>query len=135
MHLILSYLVSIVIFVGLDMVWLSTMAPRYYRPILGDIALNGVALGPAAVFYLIYPIGLMIFAILPGLKSSSLSTAAMYGALFGFFTYATYDFTNQATLRNWSTSLSLIDVAWGTILAAVSATVTAALVLRYSPVR
>lgn len=132
---IACYFVTLVVFVGLDMAWLSIMAPRYYRPVLGDIALAGVALGPAAVFYLIYPIGLTIFAILPSLKSSSLSAAAMHGALFGFFTYATYDFTNQATLRNWSTSLSLVDIAWGTVLAAVSATVTVAVVLRFWPLR
>jgi uncharacterized membrane protein len=102
---------------------------------LGDIALTEVALGPAALFYLIYPVGLTLFAILPGLKSSSLSTAATYGALFGFFTYATYDLTNQATLRNWSTSLSLIDIAWGTLLACVSATVAVAVTLRFFPAR
>ena len=79
-------------------------------------------LPPAIAFYLIYPIGIVMFAILPGLKSESMSTASLYGALFGFFSYATYDLTNQATLRNWTFELTLIDMAWGTALAAGAAT-------------
>ena len=74
----------------------------------------------AAVFYLLYPVGLVVFAIAPALKSGSVVTALVYGALFGAFTYGTYDLSNQATLRNWTTTLTLIDVAWGTLLAATS---------------
>ena len=77
-------------FLAADMVWLGTMVNRIYRPALGDILSSSVNLPPALAFYLIYPIGLMIFAVLPGLKSGSVATAAIYGALFGFFTYATY---------------------------------------------
>ena len=132
MPALVSYLIALAAFVALDMAWLGVMAPRFYRPTLGDIALSSAAIGPAALFYLVYPVGLTIFAIGPGLKSESVMTTALYGALFGFFTYATYDLTNQATLRNWSTSLSLIDIAWGTTLGAASAALTAALILRFS---
>ena len=59
---------------------------------------------------------------LPALKSESLGEAALSGALFGFFTYMTYDLTNQATLRNWTSQLTLIDIGWGTLLGAISAT-------------
>jgi uncharacterized membrane protein len=97
------------------------MASRLYRPTLGDIMLADVNLPAAIAFYLIYPIGLVIFAILPALKSGSLAQAMLYGALFGFFTYATYDLTNQATLRNWTTQLTLIDAGWGTLLGAIAA--------------
>ncbi len=117
---LVGYGVALAVFVAADMVWLGTMAPRFYRPILGDIALSGVNLLPAIVFYALYPIGLLIFAIQPALKSGSMSMAVIYGALFGFFTYATYDLTNQATLRNWTMQLTLVDVAWGTILGAIS---------------
>ena len=117
---LVGYGVALAVFVAADMVWLGTMAPRFYRPILGDIALSGVNLLPAIVFYALYPIGLLIFAIQPSLKSGSMSMAVIYGALFGFFTYATYDLTNQATLRNWTMQLTLVDVAWGTILGAIS---------------
>jgi uncharacterized membrane protein len=116
-----AYLASLALFVVADMVWLGAMASRLYRPTLGDIALSNVNLAPATAFYIFYPLGLLIFAVLPALKSGSVSVALLYGALFGFFTYATYDLTNQATLRNWTFRLTLIDVAWGTTLAAASA--------------
>ena len=115
-----GYLAASVTFVAADMVWLGTMAPRFYRPTLGDIAIAGVSLPPAILFYAIYPIGLIIFAINPALKNGSLITAACYGALFGFFTYATYDLTNHATLRNWTLPLTVVDIAWGTVLAALT---------------
>jgi len=121
---LVGYGVALSVFVAADMVWLGTMASRLYRPTLGDIAISGVNLPPAILFYAIYPIGLVIFALQPALKSGSVSTAAIYGALFGFFTYATYDLTNQATLRNWTLQLTLVDVAWGTILGAVSASIS-----------
>ena len=123
MTYVTGYIASLIIFFGVDMIWLGIMAARVYRPIMGDIALSGVNLAPAIAFYTLYPIGLMLFAVVPGLKVGSLQTAALLGALFGFFTYATYDLTNQATLRNWTLQLSLVDIAWGTVLAAVAATI------------
>jgi uncharacterized membrane protein len=113
------------------MVWLGIMAPRYYRPTMGDIALATVNLPAAAAFYVLYPIGLLVFAIYPALKSGSVTTALIYGALFGFFTYASYDLTNLATLRNWTWSLTLIDVAWGTILASASAAIAFLLLTKF----
>ena len=64
----------------------------------------------------------MFFAVVPALKSGSIGQAAVSGALFGFFTYMTYDLTNQATLKNWTTQLTLVDIGWGTMLGAISAT-------------
>lgn len=122
MTYIVAYLASLGLFFAADMVWLGTMASRIYRPTLGDIALSGVNLAPAIAFYVLYPIGLVFFAILPALKEGGIYAAILYGALFGFFTYATYDLTNQATLRNWTLQLSAIDMAWGTVLAAGAAT-------------
>ena len=117
-----AYLTALAVFVLADMVWLGKMASRLYRPTLGDIALSGVNLAPAVAFYILYPVGLVVFAVLPALKGGSISMALFYGALFGFFTYATYDLTNQATLRNWTLQLTLIDVLWGAALAATAAT-------------
>jgi uncharacterized membrane protein len=119
----ISYLVALVTFVAADMVWLGTMTPRLYRPTLGDIAIPGVNLPAAIVFYAIYPVGLVIFVINPALKLESFSSAILYGALFGFFTYATYDLTNYATLRNWTLQLTVVDAAWGTFLGAVTSAV------------
>ena len=118
-----SYAAALIVFLAADMVWLGMMVNRIYRPALGDILSTSVNFPPALVFYLIYPIGLMIFAVLPGLKSGSVTTAAMYGALFGFFTYATYDLSNYATLRNWTLQVTIIDITWGTVLGAMAATV------------
>jgi uncharacterized membrane protein len=120
---VVSYAAALVVFLAADMVWLGTMVGRIYRPALGDILAPTVNLPPALFFYLIYPVGLMIFAILPGLKSGSITTAAAYGALFGFFTYATYDLSNFATLRNWTFQVTVIDIVWGTLLGAMTAAV------------
>jgi uncharacterized membrane protein len=116
-----AYGFALFAFVTADAVWLSLMAPRLYRPTLGDIMLTGVNLFPAVLFYGLYPIGLVLFAVLPALKNGNTATAAVLGALFGFFTYATYDLTNQATLRNWSSLLSAADIGWGTVLGALAA--------------
>jgi len=121
---VVSYLIALVTFVVVDMGWLGVMASRFYKPILGDIAIAGVNLPPAAIFYATYPIGLVIFAIEPALRSGSWLNAPLYGAFFGFFTYATYDLSNQATLRNWTSTLSAVDVVWGTFLGAVTAAIT-----------
>lgn len=119
-----GYVVALITFVAVDMAWLGTMAPRFYKPTLGDIAIPDVNLPPAMLFYAIFPIGLLIFAVDPALKTGSWMTAVVYGALFGFFTYATYDLTNQATLRNWTALLTTVDIAWGTFLGALSSVVT-----------
>jgi uncharacterized membrane protein len=116
-----AYLATFVAFVACDMAWLGTMASRLYRPTLGDIMLTDVNLPAGVAFYLIYPIGLVIFAVLPAIKSGSFGQAMAGGALLGFFTYMTYDLTNQATLRNWTTQLSLVDIGWGTLLGAIAA--------------
>lgn len=118
-----AYVVTLATFVAIDLTWLGIMAPRFYKPILGDIGLAGVNLPPAIAFYLLYPLGLVIFAVEPALRSGTAGTALLYGALFGFFTYATYDLTNQATLRNWTSSLSVVDIAWGSVLGATSSLV------------
>lgn len=123
MTFFIGYLASLATFVACDMAWLGTMAPRFYRPTLGDIAISGVNLPPAILFYAIYPVGLFVFSVNPALKSGSITTAIVYGALFGFFTYSTYDLTNHATLRNWTMQLTMIDVAWGTVLASVASAI------------
>jgi len=105
----LAYLSTLLVFVAVDLAWLSAMASRLYRPTLGDIALAEVNLAPAAVFYLLFPVGLVFFAVMPALKAGGIGPAALNGAIFGGLAYATYDLTNQATLRNWTTQLSAIN--------------------------
>lgn len=121
MTYVAAYVTALVIFAVVDFVWLSTMSPRFYRPILGDLLAADFRLAPAVVFYLFYPVGLVIFAVMPALKTGDLKAALVLGGLCGLFAYGTYDLTNQATLRNWSTMLTLVDVAWGASLSALVA--------------
>jgi uncharacterized membrane protein len=132
LSLAVAYLSAAVTFVAVDMVWLGLMASRLYRPTLGDSAMAGVNLPPAVVFYVLYPIGLVLFSIHPALRLGSVGTAAATGALFGFFTYATYDLTNYATLRNWSLQLTVVDIVWGTVLAGLTSSLSYLLVTRFS---
>lgn len=117
-----AYAVALIVFAVLDIIWLSIMGPALYKPALGDILAPAVRMGPALALYLMYPVGLVVFAILPAIKSDSLTSAVMLGALFGTVTYATYDLTNFATLRNWTLQLTVLDIAYGALMgAAVSA--------------
>ncbi|CAN5910952.1 DUF2177 family protein [soil metagenome] len=106
----------------LDAVWLTLAADRLYRPLLGDILLPEFRLVPAILFYLLYVAGAVIFAVRPALAAGHWTVAAGYGALLGFFCYATYDLTNQATLKTWPTTVTVFDMGWGTLLTACAAT-------------
>lgn len=123
MNFLLSYLSVATTFVAIDMIWLRTMAERLYRPVLGEILRPEPNLTAAAFFYLVYPVGLIAFAVLPAHYEGSALRAFTSGMMFGFFTYATYDLTNQATLRNWSTTLTIADICWGSLLAGASASI------------
>ncbi|MGV1792309.1 DUF2177 family protein [Rhizobium lusitanum] len=118
---IVAYVATLIVFVAIDFIWLSSMADRLYRPVLGDMLAPGFRMAPALVFYLVYACGLTILAVRPGLTSGSLAVASLYGAVLGFTAYATYDLTNQATLRNWSTALTIADLIWGTLLSSIAA--------------
>ncbi len=102
---IVIYATGLASFVVLDGVWLGLMVPRLYKPAMGDLVAQPFQPLPAIAFYLIYGIGLAVFAIMPALSAGKLTTAFVYGGLFGLVAYATYDLTNQATLRGWPPSL------------------------------
>lgn len=117
--LLALYTITTVVFFALDFAWLSTATSRIYAPRLGDLLAPKPNLPVAAVFYLVFIMGLIALAIVPGLKEGSLLGVVWRGALFGFMTYATYDLTNLATLRDWPWDLTIIDLVWGTTLNAV----------------
>ena len=117
---LMAYAAVFVPFVALDAVWLRLMGAAFYKPTLGDILRARPNLWPAAAFYMLYPIGLVTFAVWPALHEGQLLRAMALGLLFGLFTYATYDLTNHATLRNWTTTLVVVDMAWGSVVAASS---------------
>jgi uncharacterized membrane protein len=118
---VVSYVATAILFFGCDAVWLSTAGNSLYRPLLGELVLEKFKLAPAVVFYLLYVGGAVYFAISPAVASGRWTTALANGALFGFFAYATYDLTNQATLKGWPTTITVIDLCWGTVLTAVCA--------------
>lgn len=120
--IVVSYLGAGLVMLGLDAVWLTLTANSLYRPSIGELMLDGFRIGPAAIFYLLYLCGVVIFAIRPALASGRWTTALLFGALFGLFAYGTYDLTNQATLKVWPTVLTAADMAWGCVLTAASAT-------------
>lgn len=121
MTYIVAYIASLIVFGALDAIWLTTMTSRIYRPVLGDILLSDLRIAPALAFYLLYPVGLVVFAAMPTLRAGSAGTALAHGALFGLIAYATYDLTNYATLRSWTLQITLIDLAYGTVVAALTA--------------
>ena len=118
-----AYLFTLVAFLVIDFIWLSTMASRLYRPAIGDLLAENFRLAPAVVFYLIYAAGLTFLAVRPAFQTGEWTTALLYGAVVGFMAYATYDLTNQATLKSWSTTLTVADLLWGTFVSAAAATI------------
>jgi uncharacterized membrane protein len=118
---LVGYVVAALIMLALDAIWLTLTASTLYRPLIGDLMLDGFRPVPAIAFYALYLCGIVVFAIRPGLAARRWATALVSGALFGLFAYGTYDLTNQATLKVWSTTITLADMAWGSFLTAVSA--------------
>ncbi len=117
-----AYIATGVAFALIDAVWLGTMAPRLYKPELGEMLAPNFRLGPAIIFYLLYIAGMLVFAVMPALASGRWQQAAMMGAALGFFCYMTYDLTNYATLARWSLKVTLYDLVWGTFVTATAAT-------------
>ena len=107
--------VLLVLVIG-DAVWLSYFARAMFRPALGDILLDTPRWSAAIFFYLIYAAGVMVFPLAMSQQIQTLGSAILYGALFGFLAYMTYDLTNLATIKAWTVPLALIDMAWGAAL-------------------
>lgn len=118
---VIAYTITVSIFLAFDFLWLTKLAKSFYFSRLGPLLRARPHLGVAATFYALYVVGILIFAVGPGLRLNSPDHALLYGALFGFFAYATYDITNYATLKDWPFSVTQVDIAWGTTLTAVSA--------------
>lgn len=130
--LLVAHGATLAAFLALDAIWLSRMADTLYRPTMGDMLLDGFRIAPALIFYAVYIVGLVHFGVKPGLTGGAMATLGN-AALFGFVAYATYDLTNQATLKNWSTALTLADLAWGVFVSAAAASVGRAATLWLAP--
>ena len=118
-----AYVLTAMVFLAIDAVWLGWIAKNFYFQRIGHLMLEKPLLGTAAAFYLIYMLGVVVFAVAPGISAGNPAVAAGYGALFGLCAYATYDVTNYVTLRGWPLEVSVVDTIWGASLTAVSAAV------------
>ena len=115
------YLLTVPIFFLLDIVWLGYIAKGFYRRHLGFILTPEVNWSAAVAFYLIYIVGILVFAVAPAVDRASLARAIVWGGLYGFFTYATYDLTNLALIKGWPMKIVVVDILWGMVLCAVVA--------------
>jgi uncharacterized membrane protein len=116
-----AYAGTATVMVLLDLLWLGLIAKPLYQQGIGHLMAQQPNVPVATVFYLLYAVGIVVFAVAPQSGGSGWGTTLVMGALFGFFAYATYDLTNLATLRGWPLKLSLIDMAWGTVVSAAAA--------------
>ena len=128
-----GYAATAIIFGLLDALWLRWMVVRIYRPEIGALLMDGWRPAPALIFYALYILGIQIFAVAPALAAGKLPVAARWGALLGLFCDMTYDLTNQATMKIWSTKVTLLDIAWGTLATGCAAAAAASLVLAWVP--
>ncbi len=120
MKYIYLYLLTFIIFLAIDFVWLNFIAKNMYSQKIGHLLAENPNLIPALIFYLIFIVGVIVFAVLPGYSNESITKTILLGALFGLLTYSTYDLTNLATLRNWPISVTIIDIIWGTGISTVT---------------
>jgi uncharacterized membrane protein len=120
---VVAWITTAIAFLGLDAIWLSQMAPRIYKPFIGEIMREGMNVCAAVAFYLIYVSGIVFFAVLPALEKGSLGKALINGAILGLVAYATYDLTNQATLKIWDIRVTLADMTWGIVATAAAAAI------------
>jgi uncharacterized membrane protein len=116
MNFLLYYAISFIVFLAIDALWLGLVAPKFYKAQIGHLMAEKPNLIAALVFYLIFIAGLVYFVLLPAITNDSWVTAFANGALFGFVTYATYDLTNYATLKNWPITMVIVDLTWGLVL-------------------
>jgi len=110
------YFATLIAFFAIDMVWLSFVARTFYRKYLDFLLTPTTNWIAAVIFYLLFILGILVFVVVPGLEDNSLKTTLLRAALFGLITYATYDLTNLATVKNWPLLITVVDMAWGTVL-------------------
>ncbi len=121
LFLLKLYLLTVPVFFVIDLIWLGVVAKGFYRRHLDFILSPDVNWPAAIIFYLIYIIGIIVFAVVPAIDRGSLTHALLWGGLYGFFTYATYDLTNMALIKGWPLKIVIVDILWGVVLCVVVA--------------
>jgi uncharacterized membrane protein len=117
---VIAYTGALVIFCAMDFFWLTVIAKKIYQANIGTLILVEPNVVPAAIFYLLYILGLLVFSIMPALRSQSFIMALSLGAFLGLIAYGSYDLTNLSTLKGWSVTLSIIDISWGIVVSSVA---------------
>ena len=120
MKYIYLYILTLLVFLAIDAVWLLFITKNFYANEIGHLMADKPLLLPALIFYLLFVIGILIFAVIPGHQTQSLSKTLILSALFGMMTYATYDLTNLATLKDWPIKVTIIDIIWGSSLSTLT---------------
>ena len=121
------FVLALVIFLAFDSIWLVKIAPKLYKQYIGHLMAKKPNLQAAGLFYVLYIVGLLIFVLVPAIDANSISRALGYGALFGFFTYATFDLTSQAVFKKWPWAITGIDLLWGSFVTMTTSTTVFAL--------
>jgi len=129
---LVTYLITAPVFLFIDLIWLNLTSQAVYKKYIGHLMTDKPNLLAALIFYLLFTVGLIIFSIDPALHKDSFKTALILGALFGFFTYATYDLTNFATLKNWPFAVVVIDILWGSFVCALVSVISFFIMKRLS---
>lgn len=122
MKFLAAYLATLSTLIALDMVWLGLVAKKYYAAWIGHLLAAQPHMATAVLFYALYALGLVLFAVAPDAVTRSWRQILTAAALYGFFTYMTYDLTNLATLHKWPLKLTLLDIGWGMVMCICAAT-------------
>lgn len=115
-----NFIITFIVFMTIDLIWLGVVAKNLYNKYLGYIMTKNINWMAAIIFYMIFVIGMLLFVIQPALAKDSVQYLILYGMAYGFITYATYDLTNLATLKDWPLEITIIDLIWGTTLSTLT---------------
>ena len=116
MNYLKMYVIAFIIFLAIDAIWLGLVAPKFYKAQIGHLMAERPNFIAALVFYLLFIVGVVYFVVNPAIEAQSITKVLVAGAMFGFMTYATYDLTNLATLKEWPIVVTVVDLVWGTSL-------------------
>lgn len=118
------YFIALPVLLAIDSIWLGVVSKGFYSKQIGHLMKDGFSLLPALLFYITFTVGLVYLVIMPAVESGSFYKALIGGAILGFISYAAYDLTNQATLKNWPIIMTVVDMLWGTVLTTLTAVIT-----------
>ena len=124
MENIKTFLVAFAVFLGIDILWLTVIAQKFYKAQIGHLMADKARLLPAAIFYVLFIAALVYFVIAPALEHQNLTRLILSAVVFGLVTYATYDLTNMVTLKDWPLLVTVVDLAWGTFISLAVSLIT-----------